>query len=96
LVRREASRFGEQVVECLAFGEAPLELLGLRAKLLVRERLKFGLELVDLADDRLELLHDAVVAVAEYLLDKVEHLLSSNNAPLVRLCARSVVRSVEL
>ncbi len=57
--------FGEQIVRRLALGDALAELLRLRLKRFVRERLHGGLELVDRLALAAILLDQAVVATAE-------------------------------
>ncbi len=69
---------GQEVVERLAVGEALLELGGLAAKLIVRERLHRGLERVDLRDERAQLLQFTFVLGADDLReDLLDHLLEA-------------------
>ena len=58
-------RLGEQVVEVLAPLEAPAELGGLGAELVVGEALHVGLERADLGDDRLQQLEFPALAHVE-------------------------------
>ena len=68
--------FRQQIVEGFALRQPGLELIGLGAQLLVRERLKLRLQAIDRFDQRRELLERALVAVTDNLLDQVEHLYS--------------------
>ena len=69
----ECKRLGEYVVERLAFRDTVLELLGNSRKILVLEvfRLVFGLNAVDFAHDRPELLELAVVLRADDVFQKI-------------------------
>ncbi len=67
----------EEIVEALAGGELPSELLGLAAQRLVGERPDSGLEGVDRGDHRLQALDVALVFVAENLRDDlIQHAVS--------------------
>jgi hypothetical protein len=73
-------RFGQQVVEQLAFFESLPELGGFFAKLRVGERLELGLQRVDLLDQRRDLLDRTVVAVANDFFVEFKKLFS----PVIR------------
>jgi hypothetical protein len=65
--------FRQQIIERLAFRELFPKLLAELAKLLIGEFLHRGLELIDFADERLDLLERFFVGVAQYFREESSH-----------------------